>query len=184
MVITKEIIKEFEKELVKKEKSRATVKKYVRDVEAFFSCNSVGYGVYDIPPKPSIADYGENGSAKPLSVSLAADSSPKGEPVHGVRITKQTVIDYKAYITEHYAARSVNSMLASLNAFFTFTGNTKLKVKSLKLQHEIFCPEEKELTKAEYLRLVNTAEKSNRRLSLIIHWASGSANCSISRLKR
>ncbi|MCQ2463423.1 MAG: tyrosine-type recombinase/integrase [Clostridia bacterium] len=154
MNITKELINEFEKELVKKEKSPATVEKYVRDVEAFSD-----YAVYDIPPKPCLAESG------------IADESENRHVT--VTVTKQTVIAYKAYLTEHYAARSVNSMLASLNAFFTFTGNTELKVKSLKLQHEIFCPEEKELTKAEYLRLVNTAEKSNKRLSLIIQTICG-----------
>lgn len=77
------------------------------------------------------------------------------------------------HITARYAVRSVNSMLASLNAFFTFTGHTELKVKALKLQREVFCPEEKELTKAEYMRLVNTAEKRDKRLSLIIQTICG-----------
>ena len=47
-------------------------------------------------------------------------------------------------------------------------------MKSLKLQREIYCPEEKELTKAEYLRLVNSAkEKKNERLSLILQTICG-----------
>ena len=42
-------------------------------------------------------------------------------------------------------------------------------MKSIKLQRQIYCPEEKELTKAEYMRLVNTAkQKGNERLNLLI----------------
>ena len=90
-------------------------------------------------------------------------------------ITKELVINYKQnLISNNYAVRSINSMLASINSFFDFTGWYDCKVKSLKLQREIYCPEEKELTKAEYLRLVNTAkEKKNERLSLILQTICG-----------
>lgn len=75
-------------------------------------------------------------------------------------ITKETVISYKGkLLSDNYAARSINSMLASLNGLFSFLGWTDLKVKSIKLQRQIYCPEEKELTKAEYMRLVNTAKQ-------------------------
>lgn len=84
-------------------------------------------------------------------------------------ITKETVITYKKYLQENYAVRSVNSMLASINSLFVFLGWHDLKVKSLKLQQQVFCPEEKELTKAEYARLCRTAErKHNERLNLIL----------------
>lgn len=60
-------------------------------------------------------------------------------------------------------------MLASINGLFSFLGWYELKIKSIKLQRQIYCPEEKELTKAEYMRLVNTAkQKGNERLNLIL----------------
>ena len=65
-------------------------------------------------------------------------------------ITKETAIAYKKHLQENYAVRSVNSMLASINGLFAFLGWHDLRVKSLKLQQQVFCPEEKELTKAEY----------------------------------
>lgn len=85
-------------------------------------------------------------------------------------VTKETVIAYKnKLISENYAVRSINAMLASLNSLFAFLGWVDLKVKSIKLQRQIYCPEEKELTKAEYMRLVNTAkQKGNERLNLLI----------------
>lgn len=89
-------------------------------------------------------------------------------------ITKETVIAYKKHLQEAYAVRSVNSMLASINSLFAFLGWHNLKVKSLKLQQQVFCPEEKELTKAEYVRLCRTAErKHNERLNLILQTICG-----------
>ena len=90
-------------------------------------------------------------------------------------ITKETVIAYKnKLLSENYAARSINSMLASFNSLFSFLGWVDLKVKYIKLQRQIYCPEEKELTKAEYMRLVNTAkQKGNERLNLLIQTICG-----------
>ncbi len=95
--------------------------------------------------------------------------------VDDVEITKETVIAYKnKLLSENYAARSINSMLASLNGLFSFLGWMDLKVKSIKIQRQIYCPEERELTKAEYIRLVNTAkQKGNERLNLLIQTICG-----------
>lgn len=89
-------------------------------------------------------------------------------------VTKETVISYKKHLQETYAVRSVNSMLASINSLFAFLGWHELRVKSLKLQQQVFCPEDKELTKAEYARLCRTAErKHNERLNLILQTICG-----------
>ncbi len=94
--------------------------------------------------------------------------------IQNIAITKETVIAYKKRLQENYAVRSVNSMLASINSLFSFLGWHDLKVKSLKLQQQVFCPEEKELTKAEYTRLCRTAErKHNERLNLILQTMCG-----------
>ena len=83
---------------------------------------------------------------------------------------RELVIGYKQYIIDKgYAARSVNSMIASVNAFLEFLGRPECRVKSLKIQRQVFCPEEKELTRAEYQRLVDAANrKGNERLALLI----------------
>ena len=49
-------------------------------------------------------------------------------------VTKETVIAYKKHLQEHYAVRSVNSMLASINSLLAFLGWHDLRVKALKLQ--------------------------------------------------
>ena len=89
-------------------------------------------------------------------------------------VTKETVIAYKKHLQEHYAVRSVNSMLASINSLFVFLGWHGLKVKVLKLQQQVYCPEEKELTKAEYTRLCKAAQRRhNERLNLILQTICG-----------
>lgn len=94
---------------------------------------------------------------------------------NGAEVKKETVIAYKnKLLAENYAVRSINSMLASLNSLFVFLGWMDCRVKSIKLQRQIYCPEEKELTKAEYMRLVNTAkQKGNERLNLILQTICG-----------
>ena len=65
-------------------------------------------------------------------------------------------------------------MLASINSLFAFLGWHELKVKSIKLQQQIYRPEEKELTKAEYTRLIRTAkQKGKERLNLVIQTICG-----------
>lgn len=89
-------------------------------------------------------------------------------------VTKETVIAYKKHLQEHYAVRSVNSMLASINSLFVFLGWHDLKVKALKLQRQVYCPAEKELTKAEYTRLCKAAQRRhNERLNLILQTICG-----------
>jgi integrase/recombinase XerD len=90
-------------------------------------------------------------------------------------IRKDTVIAYNQNLIDSgYAVRSINSMLASINSLFSFLGWYELRVKSLKVQQQDFCPEEKELTKAEYERLCRTAErKHNERLCLILQTICG-----------
>lgn len=90
-------------------------------------------------------------------------------------ITKERVIAYKnMLINDGYAPRSINSMLASLNSLFSFIGWLDLKIKAIKLQRQIYCSEDKELTKAEYMRLVNTArQKGNERLCLLLQTICG-----------
>lgn len=97
------------------------------------------------------------------------------EYLGGAAVTKETVVAYKnKLLSESYAVRSINSMLASLNSLFSFLGWTDCRVKSIKLQRQIYCPEEKELTKAEYMRLVNTAkQKGNERMNLILQTICG-----------
>lgn len=83
------------------------------------------------------------------------------------QLDKSRVLRYKAELVERYAVASVNSVLSSINSYLTFIDRPDCRVKSIKKQQCAFLPEEKELTKAEYDRLIKAAE-SKPRLRLLM----------------
>ena len=94
--------------------------------------------------------------------------------IRDTEISKQTVLEYKSKLCETYAVASANSMIAALNCFLRFCGWHDLCVKQFKMQREVYCSEEKELTRAEYIRLLEAANaKHNERLNLIIQTICG-----------
>lgn len=112
------LIDSYREQLVRDEKSTATIEKYLRDVRAFF------------------AFIGERA------------------------LTKEEVITYKQFLIEkQYSVKSINSMLVSVNSLLAFFGWSDCRVKSIRQQRQIYCTEEKELTKSEYLRLLEAAKK-------------------------
>ena len=84
-------------------------------------------------------------------------------------LTKAAVIDWKQRLIGTHAPASVNAMLAAVNGYLKYFGWNELCVKPLKIQRSAFLDERKELTRAEYARLVEAAgRKENERLSLVI----------------
>lgn len=79
-------------------------------------------------------------------------------------IDKSVVIEYKHELTENYAPASVNAALSSINCFFTYNKWFDCKVKTIKIQRQIYASREKELSKAEYERLLDVAKKKSERL--------------------
>ena len=83
-------------------------------------------------------------------------------------ITKNLTVAYKQFLqSREYALRSINSMLASLNSLLDFLGWSDCRVKVLRQQRQIYCPEDKELTKAEYRRLLE-ASRGQEQLNLVL----------------
>lgn len=90
-------------------------------------------------------------------------------------ICKEAVMAYKRYLQlKKYAVRSINSMLASLNSLLDFLGWSDCRVKALKQQKQVYCAEEKELSRAEYMRLLQAAQ-SKPRLQLVMQTICGTA---------
>ncbi len=80
-------------------------------------------------------------------------------------LTKAKVLEYKKELIENYAPASVNSILSSLNSFFNYNEWHECTVKTLKIQRQIFANKNKELTKAEYEKLLKAAKnKKSKRL--------------------
>lgn len=84
-------------------------------------------------------------------------------------LCKNELISYKNSLITQYKARSVNSMLASVNAFLLFLDRSDCIIKSVKIQRDLFCEERKELSAEEYERLCQAADHSgNTRLHMLL----------------
>lgn len=91
----------------------------------------------------------------------------------GREITKLLVMEYKAkLLTDGYTERSINAILAGINSLLKFMGLSACRVKNFKIQKQVYLPEEKELTKAEYLRLLDAAG-ADKRLRTIMETICG-----------
>lgn len=89
--------------------------------------------------------------------------------MNGRPVTRQAVLEYKARLGANYALASANSMLAAVNVLLRWAGWSDLCVRQFKMQHQVYTPEDKELTRTEYERLVGTArQQGNERLCLIL----------------
>lgn len=87
----------------------------------------------------------------------------------GRPLSKAALIAWKGRLAAGYAPATVNARIAAANGFFNYMGWRDLTVKPLKIQKSVFCDERKELTRAEYARLVQAAQrKENQRLALIL----------------
>ena len=76
-------------------------------------------------------------------------------------VTAETIIRYKAHLLQQLKPTSVNSVLSALNHFFSWCG-WNLRAKLLKIQHQLFRAEEQELTREEYVRLLDTARSTGK----------------------
>lgn len=89
--------------------------------------------------------------------------------VNEENIDKGIVLKYKQVLMEKYTPSTANSIISALNSFFIFKEWFDCKVKTIKMQKKIFADNEKELTKAEYERLLTVAkDKKNKNLYMLM----------------
>ncbi len=89
----------------------------------------------------------------------------------GQELTKNTMIRYKQSLKENhrYKTSSINSYLVAANRYLEYMGWYDLRVKTYKVQRESFLPENKDLSREEYRRLVAVARRTGRgRLALLL----------------
>lgn len=88
----------------------------------------------------------------------------------GRPVTKEAAADWKEYLLDKgYCPNTINAMLGGLNRFFAFAGWNECQVKSLRLQRRLFRDDSRELTRAEYDRLIAAAHALGReRLALLM----------------
>ena len=118
----------FRRSLQARERSRATVERYLREAEAF---------LHALDP--------------------------------GKAVTKEQVLAWKESLAQRYAVSTVNGKLAALNSLFAFLGWRDCQTAPLRRQRELFRDQRRELTRGEYLRLVEAAlALGKERLALLL----------------
>ena len=116
----------------------------------------------------------ENEKSKATCEKYVRDVNHFAEFAGGKEVDKGVLLDYKAELEKEYAATGANSMIAAVNSFLRYVGWCELCIKQFKIQKEAYSPEEKELSAAEFQRLVKTAEEHKKeRLSLVIQTICG-----------
>jgi len=90
--------------------------------------------------------------------------------LQGKEISKENLTSYKEYlIRKKYSPKTINGILSAINKFLTFIELSDLKVKYLRIQRQLFRSAGHELTKAEYKKLLDTAQTLGKeRLSLLM----------------
>ena len=85
-------------------------------------------------------------------------------------LDKEAAVAWKEHLlASGYAPSTINSMLVALNRFFRFQRRDELRVKTIRVQRRIFRSRDRELTKEEYVRLLETAHALGReRLALLM----------------
>lgn len=74
------------------------------------------------------------------------------------QLSKEVITAYKQHLLEkQYAINSINSVLASIHALLQYLGLGQWKVKLLRKQKRAYCSEEQELTRQEYMKLLEAA---------------------------
>ena len=72
-------------------------------------------------------------------------------------------------IEQGYAVSSINARIAAVNGLLCCLGLGEERLKPLRQQRKLFCQQERQLSRTEYLRLVSAAlRKGDRRLALVL----------------
>lgn len=116
----------------------------------------------------------ENEKSKATCEKYVRDIKHLAEFVGGRDIDKTVLLEYKANLEKEYARTSANSMIAAVNSFLCYLGRQELCIKQFKIQKNVYSPEEKELSVAEFHSLIKAAEENKKeRLSLVIQTICG-----------
>lgn len=143
--IDSKMMDDYREYMRREEYTEGTIQKYLRDIRSFAAWKTER----------------ENGEH-----TLSAGN---------VVVDKEAAARWKAYLVEEgYAPVTVNAMLSSLNSFFSVQGWEECKVKFLKIQRRTFRDQDRELTRAEYKKLLECAGKlDNPRLAILLETICG-----------
>ena len=103
---------------------------------------------------------------------LPEDKSVSGETAHA----------WKEEISGKFSVSTVNVMISAVNRFFAFM-SWDIRIKQLKMQRRIFRDRDRELTKTEYMRLLNAAWKNDNLRLYYLMQTLGATGLRVSELR-
>lgn len=85
-------------------------------------------------------------------------------------LTKENASQWREHLLQTgYAPATVNSMLSAVNRLLKFLGREDCRIKFLRVQRRVFREQNRELTRNEYQKLLDTAaEQGQERLGLLM----------------
>ena len=78
--------------------------------------------------------------------------------LQGEEPTKAKVLEYREQLQQSHHARTVNAKLSAIHSYLDYLGLAACKVRFLKIQHTVFVDDSRDLTEAEYHRLLDAAK--------------------------
>lgn len=98
--------------------------------------------------------------------------------------TKEKLCGWKDYLlSQNYAAATINAALAAMNAYADFMQKPEYRLKYVRSQRSNFIKAERQLTKAEYEKLIHTARSEGKERLAMIMETIGSTGMRISELR-
>ncbi len=87
----------------------------------------------------------------------------------GREITRALLVEYRDCLRLDHSASTVNGYLSAINSYLAASGLPELRLKLQKVQRKVFRPAERELTRYDYNRLIQAAERlGKKQLRLIM----------------
>lgn len=97
------------------------------------------------------------------------------------RLSRESLLTWKQKTAANKAVRTVNCMIAAVNAYLEFWGAAQLKLKSLKCQRKIFS--EDELTQEEFQSLVTQARREGDEQTAVLLTAMSGTGVRVSEVR-
>ena len=94
--------------------------------------------------------------------------------LNGSGLTKEILLKYRDRLIKNYQAQTVNGKLSAVNGFLEVIGLPALRLKFFRVQRRAFIDEKRELTEAEYRRLLSAAKaQGNNRMYCLLMTIAG-----------
>lgn len=103
--------------------------------------------------------------------------------LNGDKITKERLLGYREFLLTQYSPQTVNVEISAINAYLKFFKMEQMRLKLLKIQREVFLPENREITKDDYQKLLVAAKKQGKERLYFIMMTLAGTGIRISELK-